>query len=851
MIDPFPVDPIEGLLNATVTLPGSKSITNRALVCAALAKGRSVLRGALVADDTLAMVGALRSLGCEIGVDGTTVTVDGVDGRFPAVGVTVDAALSGTTARFILAVAHLASGPVTIDGGAPLRLRPMADGVDALRRSGGQLESTTGRLPVTVQPGGSATTEAEVGGDVSSQFLSGLLMASPAAGVDRTIRVAGALRSPDYVSMTVAVMEHFGARVDSAGDGTEHVVAATGYTATDLDIEPDASAASYAFGAAALVGGRVTVDGLGSGSIQGDVRFVNVLESMGAIVDRSRQATTVTGTGSLRGVDVDMGDISDTAQTLACLAPFADGPTRIEGIGFIRGKETDRIAAVVTELRRLGVEAEELADGIAVGPGRPGRGVVRTYDDHRMAMSFALMGLVVKGIVDRRSRLRLEDLPRLLVNAGRTERECIVSVIAIDGPAGSGKSTVARALAERLALEVLDTGAMYRAVTAAVLRRGIDVDDRSAIAGIVDHLDIETAGGVTTLDGDDVSTYIRSGEVSAAVSTVAAHSEVRARLRDMQRQWMVRHGGGVVEGRDIGTVVFPDADLKVFLDASPSVRAARRAAEGVMDGTDAAANIAERDRVDSTRRGLSTGRGRGLLRHRHLRRHRRPDRRGHRGAPAMNDAPQSRLGYEILGAVVRGAGKTIWRVEVVGSERIPIAGGAVLAPIHRSNLDFLLAAFPTRRRVRFMAKHTVFTGGVSERVVRSLGAFPVKRGTPDRAAFEFCERLLAQGELVVIFPEGTRCSGPEVHPLFDGPAFMAARQRVPIVPIGIGGSERAMPRGAKMIRPAKIVVTVGEPIYPDVPLEGAVTRQQVSALTDRLARAVQAQFDDARSRAGG
>jgi cytidylate kinase len=176
-----------------------------------------------------------------------------------------------------------------------------------------------------------------------------------------------------------------------------------------------------------------------------------------------------------------------------------------------------------------------------------------------------------------------------------------MTVIAIDGPAGSGKSTVARAVAERLDLEVLDTGAMYRAVTAAVLRRHLDPSDRAAVAALVAHLDVETEGGVTTLDGDDVSVEIRSSAVSAAVSVVSAHSEVRRTLRDLQRAWMDRHGGGVVEGRDIGTVVFPDADLKVFLDADPLVRAARRAAEGVLGAAEAAANIAERDHVDSTR----------------------------------------------------------------------------------------------------------------------------------------------------------------------------------------------------------------------------------------------------------
>jgi 3-phosphoshikimate 1-carboxyvinyltransferase len=385
------VEPLAMRPDATVALPGSKSLTNRALVAAGLADGTSRLGGALLADDTEAMADGLRALGAGVRVTGDALVVDG-GARRPGA-VAVDARLSGTTSRFLLPVLALAEGPATLDGGAPLRRRPMGPLLDALRSLGASVEGDA--LPVTVR-GPMRGGTVHLPGDVSSQFLSGLLLAAPRIDGGLRVEVTTPLVSAPYVAMTAAVMGAFG--VEVARDGDAWVVPGAPYRATDYPIEPDASAASYFFAAAVLTGGRVTVPGLGRGSVQGDLAFVDVLERMGATVERLDDRTTVAGGARLTGVDVDLSALSDTAQTLAAVAVFADGPTRVSGIGFVRGKETDRLAAVVQELRRVGVQAEETADGFVVHPGTPRPAVVETYDDHRMAMSFALLGLRVPGI---------------------------------------------------------------------------------------------------------------------------------------------------------------------------------------------------------------------------------------------------------------------------------------------------------------------------------------------------------------------------------------------------------------------------------------------------------------------
>jgi 3-phosphoshikimate 1-carboxyvinyltransferase len=399
--DPMPVTPIDAPLDVVVSLPGSKSMTNRALVCAALAAGSSTLTNALHADDTEAMVDGLRAMGAEIDAQWPAGRLDvtGTAGRPISDVAIVDARLSGTTSRFLLPVAGLGEGHRRIDAANRMRERPMAEVIEAVRALGAEVHDigAPGHLPVEVIGGTLVGGEVAVRGDVSSQFLSGLLLAAPAMRTGLVARLVGELVSEPYVDMTVAVMAGFGVAVQRPDRGT-WVVEPQAYLGTDLVIEPDASTASYVFAAAALVGGRATVTGLGDASLQGDLAFVDVLERMGASVERDTHSTSVTGSGTLRGIDVDMSQLSDTAPTVAVVAAFADGPTRVTGIGFIRGKETDRVGNVVTELRRLGIDADEEPDGFTIRP-RPLRpATVQTYDDHRMAMAFALAGLRFDGV---------------------------------------------------------------------------------------------------------------------------------------------------------------------------------------------------------------------------------------------------------------------------------------------------------------------------------------------------------------------------------------------------------------------------------------------------------------------
>jgi 3-phosphoshikimate 1-carboxyvinyltransferase len=393
------IEPLAAAPDAVVRLPGSKSLSNRALLAAALARGTSTLERMLEADDTAAMLGCLRELGIEIEQQGTTVTVAGCAGSLPVDRASLDARKSATTARFVLPLLAAGAGRYTLDGHTQLRLRPMVDGVDALRALGARVTAAgiVEHLPIDVSGGPVWGGRISVAGTASSQFLSGLLLVAPVLRNGLEVVVSTELVSRPYADMTTAVMGAFGAHVEQP-DATTWVVAPTGYTATRYDIEPDASAASYFFAAAAIVGGRVSVEGLGTRSLQGDIAFVDALESMGAKVERSAERTTVIGGEHLRGIDVDMKHVSDTVPTLAVVAAFAEGPTRVRGIGFIRAKESNRVAAVVTELRRLGVDAEEEPDGLVVRPGPMTPGRVETYGDHRMAMAFALAGLRVEGI---------------------------------------------------------------------------------------------------------------------------------------------------------------------------------------------------------------------------------------------------------------------------------------------------------------------------------------------------------------------------------------------------------------------------------------------------------------------
>lgn len=382
--------------DATVRPPGSKSLTNRALILAALAEGPSVLHGALRADDTDAMIGALGALGARIDAAGTDVRV--TPGRTVDPDTRIDARLSGTTSRFILPVAALAGVPVVVDGAEPLRRRPMGPVLEALTALGTVVEplGDPGCLPVRVTGdqlrGGTVTVDASA----SSQFLSALLLVGPGMADGLVVDSGADIAARPFVDLTIGALGDFGATVDEPDRG-RFVVAAGGLRGRDYDIEPDATAATYFAAAAAITGGRVRLEGLGRAARQGDTAFFAVLEEMGADVERLDDATVVTG-GPLQGIDIDLRSHPDTAQTLAAVAVFASSPSRVRGVEFTRLHETDRIAAVVHELRRLGIEADETDDGFTIVPGEVRPATVATYDDHRMAMSFALLGLVVPGI---------------------------------------------------------------------------------------------------------------------------------------------------------------------------------------------------------------------------------------------------------------------------------------------------------------------------------------------------------------------------------------------------------------------------------------------------------------------
>jgi len=388
---------------ACVRVPGSKSLTNRALIVAALADGASTLTGALDSEDTRVMLQALEALGFNPQHDpqAARITITGQAGRIPAREAALALENSGTSLRFLTAMTALGDGVYRLDGSPRMRQRPIADLIAALNGLGAQVVSDlgTGCPPLTVKARGLEGGYTRVKGNVSSQFLSALLMALPLAADSTLIEVDGPLVSRPYVAMTEAVMRAFGVTIGNRGFRRFDVPRGR-YQPRTYAIEPDASSASYFFALAAITGGSITVEGLDDTSVQGDMGFVDVLEHMGARVIRQPGRTTVVG-GPLRAVDVDMNAISDTVMTLAVTALFADGVTRIHGVEHIRHKETDRIAALAVELRKLGAEVDERPDGLIINPPtceRLSGAAIATYDDHRMAMSFTLAGLLIPGV---------------------------------------------------------------------------------------------------------------------------------------------------------------------------------------------------------------------------------------------------------------------------------------------------------------------------------------------------------------------------------------------------------------------------------------------------------------------
>ena len=569
-------------VSGTVRLPGSKSISNRVLLLAALSEGETEVRDLLASDDTERMLEALRILGVSVvSLGGNAWKIGGCGGKFPVSCADIFLGNAGTAFRPLTAALALMGGKYTLSGVPRMHERPIGDLVAALQQLGANIRylEQPGFPPLSIEPGviRSGGT-VQVRGDVSSQFLTGLLMALPLAGVETTVEVVGELISKPYIEITLSTMARFGVHVQRDGWERFTIPAGSRYLSPGtVYVEGDASSASYFLALGAIGGGPVRVEGVGQDSIQGDVKFSEALASMGAdirmgpnwIEARSPQE-------GLKGIDLDCNHIPDAAMTLATTALFAAGPTTLRNIASWRVKETDRIAAMATELRKLGVSVTEGADFIRIEPPsalsdlRPA--TIATYDDHRMAMCFSLLAFATP--------LRINDpgcvaktFPAYFEEFARIVRP--VPVIAIDGPSASGKGTVAGRVAAALGFTYLDSGALYRLTALAAERAGVDWADEASVARLAAELPVSFENGEVFLSGEAVSGAIRSEHISSGASQVAALPAVREALLFRQRVFQ-RAPGLVGDGRDMGSVVFPQASLKVFLTASAEIRAERR-----------------------------------------------------------------------------------------------------------------------------------------------------------------------------------------------------------------------------------------------------------------------------------
>ncbi len=577
-----------------VVLPGSKSISNRVLLLSALCEGRTTLHDLLDSDDTRVMLTALRQLGCGVQQDGHTVVIDGIAGRLPSTPIRFFMGNAGTAMRPLTAALALAGGDFELSGVPRMHERPIGDLVDALRPLGCTIDylGNEGYPPLRVgQPQLKLDAPIQVRGDVSSQFLTALLMALPlVARQDLVIEVVGELISKPYIEITLKLLARFGIDVRREGWQRFTIPAGSRYQSPGvLHVEADASSASYfiALGAiAAHQAAPVRIEGVGESSIQGDIRFVEAARQMGARVSGGPNWLEISrGSWPLKAIDLDCNHIPDAAMTLAVMALYADGPSTLRNIASWRVKETDRIAAMAAELRKLGAKVEEGADFIRIEPlpqaaqWRAAR--IHTYDDHRVAMCFSLA-------VFNPARLPVRILdPKCVAKTFPDYFEALFSVttpvagavpvLCVDGPTASGKGTLAARLAERLGYHLLDSGALYRVTALAALNAGLSLEPahETAIATLARHLPVRFEGDRVLLDGQDVSDAIRSEQGGMNASKVSALPAVRTALVALQHSF-ARLPGLVADGRDMGTVIFPDAQLKVFLTASAGKRAERR-----------------------------------------------------------------------------------------------------------------------------------------------------------------------------------------------------------------------------------------------------------------------------------
>ena len=596
-------------VEGTLSVPGSRSVTNRALVAASLSKGVSRLRSVSACDDSQAMIDGLRALGSDIRVAGSDLIIDSTNG-LEGTDARIWAVASGTTARFLTAVAALCRTEVHIDGEERLRSRPLAPLIHALRSMGASVDRDA--LPIVVDGrtlvGGTVSVDASA----SSQFVSALAMIAPA--LDEGLKVSWHhLASRPFVVATVEVMKTFGVN-PSLGPRSLEVDVGQRYTPTDFSVPPDAALATYPALSAAITGGSVTIRGIARDALQPDVVVFEVLERMGCEIEWGPDAISIQGPRELVGVDADMEGAPDGALVVAVAAAFAVGTSRISGLSTLALKESDRFSGILVGLRALGARVEPRGDALIVTNGIRQGGMVDAHDDHRMAMVFSIAGLAQQGVtvvgdesVSKTWPGFYRDMAALVGDdwaispAGPTARvPRVMGVIAIDGPGGSGKTTVSRALAKALEVAHLDTGAFYRAITLEALRRGAEGRALEELARVID---IRYENGSVFIAAEDVSGQIRSAPVNRHVSAVSANPLVRKEMVRRQQEWVAAHGGSaVVEGRDIGTVVFPNARLKVFLIARAEIRARRRAEELAHSAVDSVQqDLKRRDELDSSR----------------------------------------------------------------------------------------------------------------------------------------------------------------------------------------------------------------------------------------------------------
>ena len=610
----------------TVVLPGSKSISNRLLLLAALSRGTTTLHDLLDSDDTRVMLDALRQLGCGVRQTGTTVAIDGLDGQLPNREADLFMGNAGTAIRPLTATLAVLGGNFKLHGVPRMHERPIGDLVDALRQLGCAITylGVDGFPPMCIgEPALKLDAPVKVRGDVSSQFLTALLMALPlVAKKDIVIEVVGELISRPYIEITLNLLARFGIAV--VRDGWQRFTIPAGcqfQSPGEIHVEADASSASYfiALGAIATRAegqNGIRIEGVGADSIQGDIRFMEAAQMLGAQIDSGPNWLHIRrGTWPLKAIDLDCNHIPDAAMTLAVMALYADGTTTLRNIASWRVKETDRIAAMATELRKFGATVEEGADYICVTPPASVHqwraASVHTYDDHRVAMCFSLAafnpaGLPVRVQDPKCVAKTFPDYFEALFSVVKTPVEAI-PVICVDGPTASGKGTLAAVLAKRLGYHFLDSGSLYRITARAAGEAGLalDTDHAQAIADMVKSLCIQFADGRVVVNGVDVSDAIRTEEAGMNASKVSALPQVRLALIDLQHSFR-QLPGLVADGRDMGTVIFPNSPLKVYLTASAARRAERRHKQLISKGISVTlaslrADLEARDARDSSR----------------------------------------------------------------------------------------------------------------------------------------------------------------------------------------------------------------------------------------------------------